>query len=138
VFLDQAARLSSDLSDVLEANRPFLRKAVTEGGKSLQVLFDERAQIQPLVTGLRIFFQILGEAGRIPRSDGTTMAAIKFILGEDCPQGRIPTCATPPAAEGSAAGAGDGILDGVGDPLELPAPTTGVQGLIDLITGLLP
>ena len=33
-----------DLADLLEANRPFLDKAITEGGKTLQLLFDERGQ----------------------------------------------------------------------------------------------
>src|SRR5207302_6946131 len=37
--LDQLARLSSDASDILEANRPFSNKFVAEGGKTLQVLY---------------------------------------------------------------------------------------------------
>ena len=41
---------------MLEANKPLLQEAVTEGGKTLQLLDDNRARIGPLVTGLREFF----------------------------------------------------------------------------------
>ena len=142
VFLDQATRLSRDVADILEANRPFLRKAVTEGGKTLQVLYDERAQIQPLVTGLRQFFQILAEVTRIPRADGTTMAAVKFIFGEDCPMGRIPGCEAEAEAAGAPSGAAGtappaGVPAPSVPPVELPGPTRGAEGLIDLIGGVL-
>jgi phospholipid/cholesterol/gamma-HCH transport system substrate-binding protein len=140
VFLEQAGRLSHDLADVLETNRPFLQKAVTEGGKTLEVLYQERAQIQPLVTGLRQFLQILAEATRIPRSDGTTMAAIKFVFGEDCATGRIEPCVGPGlggASQGAEASGGAQPSQGLA-PIELAPPTRGARGLIDLITGLLP
>src|SRR5207302_93783 len=109
-FLDQAARLSSDLADVLEANRPFLQKNVTEGGKTLQVLFEERGKIPSLVRGLREFFQVLGEvADRIPdpSSPGTTLAAVKYVAGGGPPCGALPctgsTSAGAPAAKGAGA-----------------------------------
>jgi phospholipid/cholesterol/gamma-HCH transport system substrate-binding protein len=76
VALDQAARLSADLADLLEHHRPFLDKAVTEGGKTLQLLFDERGQIPGLVKGLRYFFEVLGSVGRIELGDGTNLAAV--------------------------------------------------------------
>ena len=149
VVLDQLARLSGDVSDVLEANRPFLDKSVTKGGKTLQLLYDERAQIGPLVRGLREFFQILGEAGRIPRSDGTTMAAIKWILGEDCPNGRVEGCGetTTSAAAGAAAAPKPGgpagpTAGGVLPPLPLPPlpplplRTTGTQAISEIVGGL--
>jgi phospholipid/cholesterol/gamma-HCH transport system substrate-binding protein len=82
-LLDDASRLSGDLADVLEANRSFLRKGVTEGGKGLQVLFDERARIGPLVTGLRQYIQTLTEVIRLPLEDGTLAAAVKGITGGD-------------------------------------------------------
>lgn len=141
VFLDQAARLSRDVADVLEANRPFMGKAVTEGGKTLQVLFDERAQLRPLVTGLRQFLQLLGEVTRLPRPDGTTMAAVKFVLGEDCPEGRLEPCASGGSSEPAASGAGPvtgAATDAVEVVLPLAVPAQGVEGLVDLIGGLLP
>ncbi|HZN12870.1 MAG TPA: MlaD family protein [Acidimicrobiales bacterium] len=98
--LEQGARLAADASDVLENNKPFIRKVVTEGGKTIQVLYDERSKIGPLVTGLRQFVQTLAEVGRIPFGDGTNLAAIKLVLGEDCPLGRgldPVACPTGPA-----------------------------------------
>ena len=145
VVLDQLARLSGDVSDVLEANRPFLDKSITKGGKTLQLLYDERSRIGPLIKGLREFFQILGEAGRIPRSDGTTMAAVKWVLGEDCPQGRLPeeceAAAEENAAAATAAGAqqtGPTIAPGAPQlPVPpLPLPTRGVEAITELVGGL--
>jgi phospholipid/cholesterol/gamma-HCH transport system substrate-binding protein len=104
-FLEQGARLAADAADVLENNKPLLRKVVTEGGKTIQVLYDERNRIGPLVTGLRQFVQILAEVGRIPFGDGTNLAAVKLVLGENCPLGRgiDPACPTGPAPLGAAA-----------------------------------
>jgi phospholipid/cholesterol/gamma-HCH transport system substrate-binding protein len=139
-FLDQASRLSGDVADILEANKPFLEKAVTEGGKSLQVLYDNRARVGPLVTGLRQFLQVLSEAGRIPRSDGTTMAAIKLVFGETCPTGRVDGCGTSVAPSANTAGTANaakaatpGVL-----PDTLPVPKPGVDAILELIGGLLP
>jgi ABC-type transporter Mla subunit MlaD len=140
VFLDQATRLSRDVADILEANQPFLEKVVTEGGKTLQVLDDNKAQIAPLIVGLRQFVEILAEAGRIPRGDGTTMAAIKLVFGEDCPTGQVDGCGNSAAAataqgagaNGAGAGTGAGLV-----PLQLPVQQTGLQGLVDLIGGVL-
>jgi ABC-type transporter Mla subunit MlaD len=83
VLLQQAARLSSGAADLLENNRSFLRKNVTEGGKALQVLTEERGQIQPLVTGVRQYVQTLAEVIRLPLGDGTRLAAVKGITGGD-------------------------------------------------------
>src|SRR5437763_959560 len=81
-FLTQGSQLASDLADVLEANRPFLRKNVTEGGKTIQLLYDKRGQIPPVVRALTEFFQVLAEAGeRIP-----------------CPQQGLPAGLECPAA----------------------------------------
>lgn len=98
--LEQAARLSHDLADVLDANRGFMRKSVTEGGKTLQILFENRAQIAPLVDGLRMYAQLLAEAIRIPLGDGTMLAAVKGVLGggELCGQGQGDTCFLPPGS----------------------------------------
>jgi phospholipid/cholesterol/gamma-HCH transport system substrate-binding protein len=137
VFLDQAARLSGDVADILEANKPFLEKSVTEGGKVIQALSDNRSRLGPTIKGLREFFQVLSEAGRIPRGDGTNMAAIKLVFGESCPTGRVDGCGeavTPQAtAQAAAAAANAGPLSPV-----LPAPQSGVDGLLELLGGLLP
>jgi phospholipid/cholesterol/gamma-HCH transport system substrate-binding protein len=137
IFLDQAARLSGDVADILEANKPFLEKAVTEGGKTIQVLSDNRTRLGPTIRGLRQFFQVLSEAGRIPRSDGTMMAAVKLVFGESCPMGRLEGCgeSLTPQAQALAAAAAN---DAPASPALLPAPQPGVDGLLELLGDLLP
>ena len=136
VLLDQLSRLSGDVADILEDNRPLMEKAVTKGGKALQVIHDNRNEIPPLVVGLRQFVQTLAEVGRIPFGDGTNLAAVKFIVGEDCPNGR--PCSSGAAASDTAAeGEGPaptgppepGLLD------RLPVPSKGVQAITELLTG---
>jgi len=82
--LDQLTRLSSDAADILEANRGFLNKSATEGGKTLDLLYNNRNQLPAVINGLRQFFQVLSEAAGTlpdPSSPGTTLATIKFIVG---------------------------------------------------------
>lgn len=137
-LLAQLGRLSSDAADILENNRPLLRKAVTEGGKALQVIHDTRGELPAFVVGLRQFIQTLAEVGRIPFGDGTNLAAIKFIVGEDCPNGR--PCAGQSAAgrAGATAGApGPGPAGGPPSILDdLPIPTSGAQAIVELLGGV--
>jgi phospholipid/cholesterol/gamma-HCH transport system substrate-binding protein len=150
VALDQAARLSADLADLLEANRPFLDKSVTEGGKTLQVLYDERAHIPGLVEGLRYFFEVLGSVGRIELGDGTNLAAVKGILGGGSPCGRTimgcptytgPTAGTQAQRAGTAPNAA--MAGGTGAPAPdpvlgtLPVPVSGTAGVVSLVEGLI-
>lgn len=144
--LDQAARLSADLSTVLEANRPFLNKVVTEGGKTIQLLFDERANLPGDVRGLREFFQVLAEAatGLVdPTDPASTLAAIELVLGGGPPCGRPPaTCVSGAAAPATTA------RNSVGrPPATASPPRTGsggsrlpptVDGVVRILDGLLP
>lgn len=91
-LLDQTSRLATDLADVLDANQSFLAKAATKGGEPIQVLYDHQPQIRPLLDGLRMFFQVLSEVGHIDKGDGTSYAAVKFIIGEECPEARVNGC----------------------------------------------
>lgn len=88
-LLDETTRLSGDLDALLKRNTPFLDKAVNQGGRTLQVLFDDRNQIGPLITGFRQFFQVLSSIGRIPYGDGTQLVGVKYVLDPDCPFGRL-------------------------------------------------
>jgi len=90
--LDQTSRLATDVADILDANQSFLAKAATEGGKPVQLLFDHRPEIPKLLDGLRMFFQVLAEVGHIDKEDGTKYAGVKFIIGEECPEGRVEGC----------------------------------------------
>jgi len=151
-FLTQGSQLASDLADVLEANRPFLRKNVTEGGKTIQLLYDKRGQVPAVVRALTEFFQVLAEVGdRIPCPAsglppdvqcpvGSTLAAVKFVVGGEPPCGRGLSC-----VEGTPVSAGDRAADRptsgprraqprAGDP---PAPSSGAQAVVDLLGGLL-
>jgi phospholipid/cholesterol/gamma-HCH transport system substrate-binding protein len=140
VLLDQTARLTGDLADILEANQSFQVKVVTEGGKTIQTLYDKRNQIPPLVTGLRQYVEVQASVAHIEATDGTLLAGVKFITGELCPQGRNHCPAVPSSASASTAAAPGGApspAPGVGATLPLPVPTTGAQGILDLLGGLL-
>ena len=142
-FLDQASRLSADLADVLEANRPFLEKNITEGGKTLQVLFDQRERLPGVLTGLRQFLQVLSEAAGFPQPDGTKLARVKFVAGGGSPCGRTPEGCPAAGASGptvddqAQAGSGPALLPGVRIPPLPLGPTSGAEGLLTLVGGLL-
>lgn len=144
--LDSAARLSADLSDLLEDNKPILEKAITQGGKALQVLSDEQGQLPGLIKGLRYFFEVLGSVGRIELGDGTNLAAVKGILGGGavcgrtimgCPVGDPATLVPAGSASAAAPGAPSGsavvppILEG------LPEPKQGTEAIVSLVEGLI-
>jgi len=100
-LLQQTGRLSNDVADLLEANRPFVDAALVDGSRSLQVLYDQRSQVVPLVTGLRTYLQTLSSVIRIEIGDGTLMAAVKAIMGGDlC--GVLPCPGTEPSEPAAA------------------------------------
>lgn len=80
VALVQLGRLSGDLADLLENNVEFTENALTNGSKTLQLLFDKRNKIQPLLLGLEQYTSTLAEAIRIEAEDGTLMAAVKNLV----------------------------------------------------------
>jgi phospholipid/cholesterol/gamma-HCH transport system substrate-binding protein len=147
--LDQASRLSRDLADVLDANRPFLDKSNTEGAKTIQILYDLRNQIPPVIRGLTEFFQVLGEAGTAipdPSAPGTTMAAVKFVAGGGPPCGRPPAVCSGSGASASVAPAAPlaPLVTGRLGPLpplpplpRLPVRLTGPDAIRELLGGLL-
>ena len=80
-LLQQTGRLSNDVADLLEANKPFVRAALVDGSRTLQLLFDQREQVIPLVVGLRQYVETLSSLLRIDVGNGTLMAAVKGLLG---------------------------------------------------------
>lgn len=78
--LVQTARLASDVAELLEHNEEFTTNALTNGSRTLQVLFDRRGQIQPLLLGIQQYSQTLAEAIRVEVGDGTLMAAVKNLV----------------------------------------------------------
>ncbi|MEO7428587.1 MAG: MlaD family protein [Acidimicrobiales bacterium] len=96
-LLQQTGRLSNDVADLLEHNKPFVQTSLGDGSRTLQLLFDRRTQVVPLVIGLRQYVQTLSISIRVDVGDGTLMAAVKGILGGDlC--GVIPCPGTAGAA----------------------------------------
>jgi phospholipid/cholesterol/gamma-HCH transport system substrate-binding protein len=150
-ILDQTSRLSTDLADVLDAHQSLLAKLPTEGSKPLQLLYDRRPEIIPLVDGLKTFAQVLTEVGHIDKGDGTVYAAVKFIIGEQCPTGRVSPCGqnpgstntttTLPSAAAKAAAPKPTVpqVPALTGPLltPLPAPQSGAAGITSLIGGLI-
>lgn len=140
--LDSGARLSADLADLLEANRPVIDKAITQGGKTLEVLFTERGQLPGLVKGLRYFLEVLASVGRIPLGDGTNLAAVKGVLGGGPVCGR--TVMGCPVHTGEPAGSPGPAPDPSPIPTlpadvtrGLPAPQSGAAAIISLVEGLI-
>ena len=136
-LLQQAGRLSNDVADLLEANEPFVRASFVEGSRTLQLLYDERTQVIPLVIGLRQYVETLVSVVRIDAGDGTLMAAVKGLVGTQACD--VLTCE---GAEASVAGGGppsDAAIDAPGvPPLLLPgveAPATGSGNAIADILG---
>jgi phospholipid/cholesterol/gamma-HCH transport system substrate-binding protein len=80
-LLQQTGRLSNDVADLLLGNTAFVDASLGKGSKAVQVLYDRRNQVIPLVIGLRQYLQSLTEVIRIPVGDGTLMGAVKGILG---------------------------------------------------------
>ncbi|MGH9084299.1 MAG: hypothetical protein ACRDYW_02505, partial [Acidimicrobiales bacterium] len=69
--------------DLLENNQPFVQASLGDGSRGVQILFDRRNQVVPLVIGLRQYVQSLASVLRIEVGDGTLMAAVKGVLGGD-------------------------------------------------------
>lgn len=142
-ILEQTGRLSNDLADLLENNRPFVSASLEDGSRSLQVLYDRRTQVIPLVVGLRQYVKTLALSLRVSVGDGSLMAAVKGVLGGDlC--GVIP-CPGVGAAAGSAdtpPAPAPGALPGPTElPVDLPLGSSGAPssstrdgGLVDLLT----
>lgn len=91
-LLVEGGRLASELADLLEANEGFLDAALDDGSRGLQVLFDRRDRIQPLVRGLTDYTGTIARALRFEVGDGTLMAAVKNLVS---------TVAVTGAAEGT-------------------------------------
>lgn len=130
--LVQAARLSGDLADLFENNKAFTDAALGRGSGALQILFDRRSQIQPLLLGLTRYTQTISEALRFEVGDGTLMAAVKNLVNV---QHLVAT--ELETIGGAAGGEASDAPPVVPDPL---APVTGpatasVDPLLDLLLG---
>ncbi len=131
--LVQLGRLSGDLADLLENNVEFTTNALTNGSKTLQLLFDKRPKIQPLLIGLEQYTSTLAEAIRIEVGDGTLMAAVKALVsvqetvgGADASSADAPAAPTGPAEAPSVIDPVDDVADAVG---------RSTSGLLDLLLG---
>jgi phospholipid/cholesterol/gamma-HCH transport system substrate-binding protein len=117
-LLGQTARLSNDLADLLRNNKAFIDSSFAGGQETLNVLFDHRNDIVPLVVGLREYLQTLTEITRLDAGDGTLMAAVKNLTaGDAC---KVFTCRTSAAA-------GSAIVPSAADP-------TGLESLVPNLT----
>jgi phospholipid/cholesterol/gamma-HCH transport system substrate-binding protein len=136
-LLQQTGRLSNDVADLLEANEPFVRASLIEGSRTLQVLYDHRDEVVPLVIGLRQYVQTLASLVRIDVGNGTLMAAVKGLLGGDL-------CDALPC-QGAAAGPATAhpgtpttpTIPPVLPPIELPDVGPVTDSLSDLLTKVL-
>jgi phospholipid/cholesterol/gamma-HCH transport system substrate-binding protein len=133
-ILQQTGRLSADLADVLEHNKPFLDAALDGGSKALQILYDHRTQVVPLVIGLREYVQTLSEVIRIDAGDGTLLAAVKAVFG-----GQV--CGVVPCQGGPGNMSATAPTGTVGPTAKAPAhaaakaPENGLEALLRRLLG---
>ena len=137
VALVQLGRLSSDVADLFESNEEFTTNALTNGSKPLQILFDERSQIQPLLLGVQQYTQTLAEAIRIEVGDGTMMAAVKNLF--HAPTEDIPVALPAGPADQPSGPVDVPLLDGalddaVGDVGDVTEEVTSTP-LLDVLLG---
>ncbi|MBI2170178.1 MAG: MCE family protein [Actinobacteria bacterium] len=153
-LLDDVGDVSRDLADVLERSKPTLEKLVTEGGKTLQVLYDNRGQVPKLVVSLRDFAQTLAQAGSYQGnsysfSGGGKAGTIKIVAGVDtlvflaCSLSETSAACTAGRAlaglgdGGSPASTGDPAASSSGNPGLIrggPPVTEGVGAVVDLLS----
>jgi phospholipid/cholesterol/gamma-HCH transport system substrate-binding protein len=139
--LSSLSRMTGDVADLLENNKPLLHKLVTEGGKPLSAIESKIGQLPATIVGLRQFFETLAESGiGVPYGNGT-VAKVKIIIGGNSCQPALMDCSgdlpkgfggnqSPllrPAAKGGAATPPTGPLQ---------PPTKGVKGLRELLRSL--
>ena len=132
-LLQQTGRLSNDVADLLEANEPFVRASMIQGSRTLQLLYDERTQVIPLVVGLRQYIETLASVVRIDVGNGTLMAAVKGLLGTQACE--VVDCigTAPPAAAGPAPTPPLGPLDELVPDVDVPTGGSSDGGLADLL-----
>ncbi len=141
-LLVQTGRLSTDAADLLEANTAFVNSAIGPGDAVVQLLYDHRGDVIPLVAGLRQYLQGLASVIRIPVGDGTYMAAVKGLLGGTvcsiipCSALSAATPANPATATAAGTPAPAAAGGGAASPAG-PAPgSTPLQALLSFLGGL--
>lgn len=136
-LLVQTARLSNDVADLLRNNKTFIDKSFAGGQEVLNILYDHRNDVVPLVVGLRQYVQGLAEITRIPLGDGTLMAAVKSLT---CPEPDFFDCtgnlAAGSASQGGPAGAASSGANGAAGSGAPVSPSSGVQRLLEHLATL--
>jgi hypothetical protein len=139
-LLRQTARLSNDVSDLLQSNTGFIDKSFNEGQRALDIVYGQRGQVIPLVTGLASYAQWLSEVIRIPLGDGTYMAAVRGLLGKDacglpiCTGGNTLAASSSPTS--STAALPDVTASGpTAAPTQVGVPA--VDNVVDALVGFL-
>ncbi len=133
--LVQLGRISGDVADLLENNVEFTENALTNGSKTLQLLFDKRNKIQPLLLGIDQYTRTLSEAIRIEVGDGTLMAAVKNLVSVSQLAGTTvsDTLGQDAAATAAPAPRAPTVSDAI-DGLTAPVQQAN-RGLLDLLVG---
>ena len=127
-LLQQTARLSNDVADLLQNNKAFIDKSFAGGQQVLDTIYDHRNDLVPLVFGIREYLQTLTEAIRIPVGDGTLMAAVKSLTAADTCAIFVGACAPASTNATATPGSGPGALPSLNLPVS--PPTSDVTQLL--------
>jgi phospholipid/cholesterol/gamma-HCH transport system substrate-binding protein len=140
--LRQTARLANDVSDLLENNKAFIDKSFNEGQQTLDILYDQRGQLIPLVSGLASYSQWLSEVVRIPLGDGTYMAAVRSLLGKEacglpiCTGGNTISATSPSSGPSALPDALAPASTSTAGQADVPAADNVVGALFSFLVGL--
>jgi phospholipid/cholesterol/gamma-HCH transport system substrate-binding protein len=126
-LLQQTARLSNDVADLLQNNKAFIDKSFAGGQQVLDTIYDRRNDLVPLVVGIREYVQTLTEAIRIPVGDGTLMAAVKSLSAADSCAIFVGACA-PATASATDTSTGSSVIPSLNLPVS--PPTSDVTQLL--------
>jgi phospholipid/cholesterol/gamma-HCH transport system substrate-binding protein len=130
--LVNASRLADDLADLIENNKAFIDTSNTKGGDVIQILFDNRDQLQPVLLAVRRYIEVQVAIFRIEVGDGTLMAAVKGLTtagGSPVPIGGASTAAGGPVLDPRELSLLTEVLGGG------PEGIKSAQDLIDLFLG---
>ncbi|SEF88532.1 phospholipid/cholesterol/gamma-HCH transport system substrate-binding protein [Thermomonospora echinospora] len=100
-LLDQAGRLSDQVSGTLQRHGGDIAEIIDGGGRAVQVLYQERDDIPTLVTGLTGFFTLLSDIIRIKGPENSLLAQAVDFLPLDVCKIIIDVCRADPSMAGS-------------------------------------
>lgn len=100
-LLNEAGRLSDQVSSTLQRHGKDIGEIIDGGGRAVEVLYRERAEIPTLISGLTGFFTLLSDIIRVPGPEGSLLAQVVDYLPLDVCKIIVDVCRADPASAGT-------------------------------------